>query len=116
MKAARSRCCGKVPVRFLIMEDFQNDAEEKSSAELNLVLNLPDGWTQSEMSEDRFEIIIKYSGETKDIEALADELGVQIVTLTGGYGAGYADRSQIISLALSPEVIYLTVGEYYRLY
>lgn len=99
------------------MEEFEIYAEditeEKSSAELNLALNLPNEWTQAEMSEDKFEIIIRYAG---DIEALAAELGVEIVTLTGGYGVGYADRQQIGKLALSPIVIYLTVGEYYRLY
>lgn len=95
------------------MEESESNTGEKTGAELNLALNLPDEWNSLEMEGDRFEIILRYSG---DIEALAAELGVDIVTLTGGYAVGYADRGQIIELALSPVVIYLTVGEYYKLY
>lgn len=96
-------------------EDFETDntSEDKTSPELNLAINLPDEWTELERSGDEFEIIIRYAG---DIETLAETLGVELVTLTGGYAVGYANRRQIRELALSPTVIYLTVGEYYRLY
>lgn len=96
-------------------EDFETDntTEDKTSPELNLAMNLPNEWTEFERSGDEFEIIIRYAG---DIETLAAELGVELVTLTGGYAVGYATRRQIRELALSPTVIYLTVGEYYRLY
>ena len=62
------------------------------------------------MAEDRFEIILRFAG---DVEALAASINVPIVVLTGGYAVGYANREQIRALALSPIVIYLTVGEYY---
>ena len=85
--------------------------QEKSGTELELAINLPDEWNGVEMSDDRYEIILRYAG---DIEGLAQSLDVQIVVLTGGYAVGYANREQIRALALSPVVIYLTVGEYYE--
>lgn len=94
-------------------KEYESSAEDKTGSELNLALNLPDEWSDLDMEGDRFEIILRYSG---DIEALAAELGVELVTLTGGYAVGYADRRQIRELALSPVVIYLTVGEYYKLF
>ncbi|MGN0165407.1 MAG: hypothetical protein ACI39R_04430 [Lachnospiraceae bacterium] len=94
-------------------EEYENGGEEKTGADLNLALNLPDEWNEEEMEGNKFEIILRYHG---DIEALAEALGVELVTLTGGYAVGRADREQIRELALSPVVIYLTVGEYYRLY
>lgn len=92
-------------------EEFEAGIQDKTGTELELAINLPDEWSDSEMEGDRFEIILRYAG---DIESLSRALDVPIVVLTGGYAVGYANRTQIRALALSPIVIYLTVGEYYK--
>lgn len=92
-------------------EEFEAGIQDKTGTELELAINLPDEWNDTELEGDRFEIILRYAG---DIESLAATLNVSIVILTGGYAVGYANKEQIRALALSPVVIYLTVGEYYK--
>ncbi len=92
-------------------ENLDYETQDKAGTELELAVNLPDEWNGVEMTGDRFEIILRFAG---DVEALAASIDVPIVVLTGGYAVGYANREQIQLLALSPIVIYLTVGEYYE--